>query len=121
MAISTTWANTLLDTLLETTTYAALFVGDPEDAGTEVSGNNYARVQCTTATWAAADASSKENGAAITFPEASGSWGTVDYVAFYDAATEGNRLASFALTGGVAVAATNIPRFSIGDFVVSAE
>jgi hypothetical protein len=120
MAISETWANTALDTLMEVTAYAALFVGDPEDAGTEVSGSNYARVQVTTATWDAASGKSKDNGAVITFPEASGSWGTVDYVALYDASTAGNRLCSFELTSPVEVGTNDIPRFSAAAFEVSA-
>ena len=67
--------------------YLAAYVGDPGGAGTEVSGNNYARQAIPFA--AASDGSAASN-ADVTFPAATGSWGTVSYLALFDAATEGN-------------------------------
>ena len=56
--------------------------------GTEVSGNNYARVLCNS--WSVAtlaDPSVSTNSAVITFPTPSGSWGTVTHFQLFDALT----------------------------------
>ena len=96
------------------TWYVALFVGDPGEAGaggTEVSGNNYARTAlgATTRT-----DNSVVNDAAVEFPEASGSWGTIDYVALYDASTAGNFLGSVAVDSPLAVGSGATARFAAG-------
>lgn len=94
--------------------YVALFTSATDDAsgGTEVSGNNYARVAMSPAsgTW---DASAGGNGttantATVTFPTSSGSWGTVSHWALYDASTSGNRWIHGALSAPVSVGASNI-------------
>jgi len=71
--------------------YLAAFEGDPLGSGTEVSGGDYERQPIT---WNAADSSgTATNDGEIVFP---GGWtGTVDYLAAYDAATEGNLLGRF--------------------------
>jgi hypothetical protein len=88
------------------TAYIALFTTAPtSDAGTggtEVSGGSYARVSTTGANWNAATASSGSepsttpafisNNAAITFPTATASWGTIVAFGVYDAASSGNLL-----------------------------
>ena len=79
------------------TVYVALFVGDPEGAGTEVSGGSYARKATAAADWNSASGRATSNAQALTFPQATGSWGTVDYFALYDAAMGGNRTGSGAL------------------------
>ena len=73
------------------TIYVALFVGDPEGAGTEVSGGSYARKATAAADWNTASGGATSNAQALAFPQATGSWGTVDYFALYDAASGGNR------------------------------
>jgi hypothetical protein len=79
------------------TAYLALFTAVGTDAGTgftEVSGGSYARVT-TSGLWAAASGSAPstiQNNGSITFPAATGSWGTVIAWGLYDALTTGNLL-----------------------------
>ena len=86
--------------------YVGLLTAAPSDsgAGTEVSGNGYARVQiaASAAAWAATDAvgstaapsagssGTTSNNASVDFPSPSGGWGTVSHFAVYDAASGGN-------------------------------
>lgn len=101
--------------------HAALFVGSPLDTGAggaEVSGSNYARVD-TDSDWNAAASGSIDNVNAITFPQASGSWGTVDYFALFDASTAGNMLAWGALDSSKAVENGDTPTFAAGAFVIT--
>ena len=104
------------------TAYVALFVGNPLDTGAggaEVSGSNYSRVATSASDWASAASGATSNAVAITFPIASGSWGTVDYFALYDASTAGNILAAGALTSGEAVGSGDVPSFAIGDLDIT--
>lgn len=60
---------------------------------TEPSGNGYARVATSAATWGAASGGAITNAAVITFPTATGAgWGTVTHVVAYDASSGGNLL-----------------------------
>ena len=119
MAMSTTGANAVLDLYLETNKWVGLWNGDPAGAGTELSGNGYARVAVTAATWDAAASSSKDNGSAITFPEASGNWSEASYVAIHDAATAGNVWQSFALDTPTTITSGQTARFDAGALVVT--
>lgn len=97
--------NELLDHVFGDSAYTApstLYIGlsttTPNDDGsnfTEVSGNNYARVAVSNnlTEWPAASGGSKTNGNAITFPEATGSWGTITHAGIFDASSGGNLLA----------------------------
>jgi hypothetical protein len=84
-----------------TTVYLALFtaVSDAEaGTGTEVSGGSYARVAIT---FGAPSNGVITNSSAVTFPAASGNWGTISHAAIMDALTTGNCLSIIkALTGG---------------------
>lgn len=95
--------------------YIALFTVAPSDSGggTEVSGNNYSRVEVAnnTTNWPAASGGVKSNGAVITFPEASGSWGTVVAFGIFDASTNGNLLYWADLTTSKAIGAGDTARF----------
>lgn len=97
--------NKLLDLVFGGTTftppatlYIALYTSDPTDAdtGTEVSGGSYARVAVTNnaTNWPAASGGQKSNANAITFAQATASWGTVTHVGIRDALTGGNLLYS---------------------------
>ncbi|MGH7111755.1 MAG: phage tail fiber protein [Stellaceae bacterium] len=92
----------------EPTAYIALYTTAPtDDTGAnavEVAGGGYARVATTqgaSGTWGAASTStdpttisnSGTTNAAITFPTATGNWGTIVAFGLYDAATGGNLLA----------------------------
>jgi hypothetical protein len=87
--------------------YVALFTVTPSDSGggTEVAGNNYARVAVTSslANWAGTQGSgtttastgtngTTSNNAQINFPTPSASWGTVVAIGIFDALTNGNLL-----------------------------
>jgi len=78
------------------TAYIALSTADPTDDGSgmaEPSGNGYARVSTSGSDWNASSGGSISNANDITFPEASGDWGTITHFAIFDAATSGNMLA----------------------------
>jgi len=81
------------------TAYVGLFTGIGTDAGTgftEPSTGGYARVATAGADWgspAGTNPSTINNVNSITFPTASGSWGTVIGFGLFDAASAGNLLA----------------------------
>lgn len=97
-----------------TTLYVGLFTTDPGEAGTgtEVSGGSYAR-QTIAFTVTASQAS---NTAAVEFPTATASWGTITYAAIYDAASGGNMLAYGALTISKTIDSGDVFRIPTGDF-----
>jgi hypothetical protein len=99
------------------TLYVGLYTSDPGEAntGTEVSGGSYAR-QTITFTVTANQAS---NTAAVEFPTASASWGTVTYAAIFDASTTGNMLAYGALTTSKTIASGDVLRIPAGDFDIN--
>ncbi len=99
------------------TVYVGLSTADPLDSGAglaEPAGAGYARVATTGADWNAAAAGSISNANALTFPQATGSWGTVTHFALFDAATAGNLLASGALTAAKAVGNGDTVKFNAG-------
>jgi hypothetical protein len=87
------------------TVYLALFTSDPTEtgvAGTEVSGNGYARQSIAfTATTSGTGATS--NSGTVTFPAATASWGTITHIGLMDASTVGNMLWYGPLTTSKAV------------------
>ena len=99
-----------------TAVYIALFVGDPIGAGSEVSGNGYARE---TISFASASNRSVAQNAGVTFNEASGPWGSVDYYAIYDALTSGNMLAYGALSSARSIVSGNTPSIASGEVEIS--
>lgn len=101
------------------TVYAALFTADPTDTGTqtsEVSGGSYARVSIS---WGTIASGSVSNSGAVTFPTASGSWGTVTHVGIMDASTSGNMLYKGALGVSKTVGTGDQVSFAIGSLTVS--
>lgn len=78
------------------TVYIALFTSAPTETsgGVEVTGGGYARAAVTnnTSNWPAAIAGVKKNGTRISFPTATGAWGTILGSAIFDAPTGGNML-----------------------------
>lgn len=97
------------------TVYVGLSTADPTVDGSgvvEPSGNGYARVETSAADWNAASSQAKTNANAITFPAATGSWGTVAYVVLYDAASGGNFLGYGALDSSESISTDQIARFA---------
>lgn len=126
---STVLEDELLDHVLKTGAYGvpadiyvALWVGDPTDTGgggAEVSGGSYARVICNT--WDAASARATENTGAVTFPEATGAWGTVTHFAIFDDVAAGNFLAHGTLAASKVIGTGDNAEFAAGDIDVSVD
>jgi len=104
-----------------TTVYVGLFTATPTDttAGTEVSGNGYARQACTFSAATATSPSTITNSSAIEFPTATGSWGTVTHFGIFDAATNGTLMTYAAVTTSKAYTTDDIARFPAGSLVAS--
>ena len=100
-----------------TTVYLGLHTADPTDAGsgTEVSGGSYARQSF--ASTISGNAAS--NTSAIEFPTATGSWGTVGWVAVWDNLTGGNLLVHGALTASKTIASGDVFRVPAGDLDIT--
>ena len=125
-AFSTYLQNALLSHILRNTAYTSpgtsIYVGlstsqDEDAGGSEVSGNNYARVQVST--WDAASNGATANTGAINFPTPSGSWGTPDSIDIWDAPSAGNLLFFGSATGGGAIGSGDAVSISAGDLDVS--
>jgi len=103
-----------------TTVYVGLYTTDPTDAntGTEVSGGSYSR---TSVTFGAPSDGVTTNSAAVTFPTATGTWGTVGWIGILDASTSGNLLYHTPLTTSKSIASGDIFTISIGNLSVTLE
>lgn len=100
------------------TVYVALFTSDPTDAGsgTEVSGGSYARQS---ATFGAPSNGASVTTADITFPTATGNWGTVGWIGIYDALTTGNLLYHSPLDTSKTISTGDIFKISAGNLSVT--
>ena len=101
-----------------TTVYLALYTTDPTDAdtGDEVTGNAYARQSIT---FGSPSNGVSTNSAAIEFPQATGSWGTVAYIGIRDASTAGNLLYHTALDASKTIATGDVFKVAIGSLSVT--
>ena len=99
------------------TKYIGLFTAAPGETGggTEVSGNGYTRKSMAFATSGA----TTSNNAAVEFPTATGSWGTITHVGIFDAATSGNLMVYATLTASKAVASGDVFRVPSGDLDIT--
>jgi hypothetical protein len=100
-----------------TTVYVGLFTTDPTDAGsgTEVSGGSYARQS---ASFASPSNGVSSTDADITFPQATGSWGTVGWIGIFDNLTSGNLLYHTALDTSKTIDVNDIFKISSGSLTV---
>ncbi len=100
------------------TVYVGLYTTDPTDAntGTEVSGGSYAR---TAVTFAAPSNGVTTNSAAVEFPQATGSWGTVGWIGILDASTAGNLLYHTPLDASKTIASGDIFKIATGSLSVT--
>ena len=117
--------NALINATLRNTSYtspAAVYVGlytsDPTDAntGTEVSGGSYTR---TAVTMGAPSNGVSTNTAAVEFPQASGSWGTVGWIGILDASSAGNLLYHTPLDTSKTISSGDIFKIAIGGLSVT--
>jgi hypothetical protein len=104
------------------TAYVGLSTADPTDDASglaEPSGNNYARVTTSGSDWDAASGGATANAAVLTFPEASGAWGTVTHFFLADASSGGNMLAHGTLDASRVITSPQVPRFGIGELDIT--
>ena len=126
MSFSDTFETHVLNYVFTTTSvtrptawYLALFTSNPADdaSGTEVSTSGTAYARQTAAFTVSGDTAS--NSAAIEFPTATASFGTVSHVAVFDAATSGNLIAYAALTSSKAIDTGDVFRVPAGDLDIT--
>ena len=99
------------------THYLGLFTSAPGEAGggTELSGSAYARQSVAFTT----SGNTTSNNAAVEFPTATGSWGTVTHVGVFDASTSGNLMAYATLSSSKAIATGDVFRVPSGDLDIT--
>lgn len=117
------------------TWHVSLHTSSTTDAGggTEVSGGSYARVAVTaslanfagtqgagTTVASTGTGGVTSNNGAITFPAATGSWGTVTHFALWDASTSGNMWVHGALSASLTVNTGITPSFSAAQLTLTA-
>ena len=114
-----TWACTATAVARPTAWYLALFTTNPAKtgSGTEVSGTGAAYVRKPASFTVSGNTAS--NSAAIEFPTAKATYGTVTHVGVYDALTGGNRIAYAALTTSKAIDTGDVLRVPLGDLNVT--
>lgn len=100
------------------TVYVGLFTSDPTDAGsgTEVSGGSYARQS---ASFAAPSNGASVTNADITFPQATGNWGTVGWIGIFDSLTTGNLMYHTALDASKTIETGDIFKIASGNLSVT--
>jgi len=113
--------NKLLDHVLRnvsytspTTVYVGLYTSDPQDdnSGTEVSGGSYAR-QILDVTTASGGVVTSD--ADVTFPQATGNWGTITHIGLLDALSSGNLLMHTPLTTSKLIEIGDILKIPVGN------
>ena len=111
------WALTNGSPTRPTAWYVGLFTAAPGEAGggTEVSGGSYAREAVTFTV----SGNLATNSAAIEWPTATGTWGTITHVAVFDALTSGNMLVYASLTSSKTIASGDVLRIPAGDLDVT--
>jgi len=99
------------------TLYLGLFTSAPGETGggTELSGSAYVRKAIAFTT----SGDTTSNNAAVEFPTATGSWGTVTHVGVFDASTSGNLMVYATLSASKAVASGDVFRVPSGDLDIT--
>ena len=106
------------------TTPSAVYLGlstasfNDDGSGTEISGNNYARVAVS---FGSAASGTMSNDAAIEFAAATGSgFGTVSHWGLFDAASSGNLLVHGSFSASKAIASGDVLKIAVGDLDITA-
>lgn len=115
-----TWTFTASSATRPTSWYVALYTVAPGEAGggTECSGTSYAR-QSVAFSVSGTAPTTASNSAAIEFPTAGGSWGTIVAAAILDASTSGNMIAFADLTTSKTIDTGDVLRFNTGALTVT--
>lgn len=97
--------------------YIGLFTAAPGEAGggTEVSGGSYVRMAVTLSV----SGDTATNSAAVEWPTASASWGTVTHIAIFDALTTGNMLSYATLTASKTIASGDVLRIPANSLTIT--
>ena len=113
------WLLTAGSATRPTAWYLALFTSNPDEdgSGTEVSTSGTAYARQTAAFTVSGNTAS--NSAAIEFPTATASYGTVSHVGVYDASTGGNLIAYAALSTSKAIDTGDVLRVPAGDLDIT--
>jgi len=100
-----------------TTLYVALYTAAPGETGggTEVSGGAYTRKTMAFST----SGDTTSNSAAVDFPTATASWGTVTHVGVFDALTSGNLMVYATLTASKSIESGDVFRIPSGDLDIT--
>jgi hypothetical protein len=111
------WALTNGSVTRPTAWWVGLFTAAPGEAGggTEISGNAYTREAVTFTV----SGNLATNDAAIEWPTATGTWGTITHIAVFDAETSGNMLVYATLTSSKTIASGDVLRVPSGDLDVT--
>lgn len=112
------WSLTTGSVTRPTTWYVGLFTSDPTDtgaAGNEVSGGSYAR----TAVTFSVTGDTASNTAAVEFPAATATWGSVTHIGVHDASSGGNMLVHAALSTAKTIADGDVFRIPTGDLDIT--
>ena len=125
-ALSDYLENEILDHILgtgaytmPTNVYVGLSTGSfvDDNSGTELSGSGYTRK---VASFGAASSGTASNDAAIEFPAATGSWGSISHFGIFDASSSGNLLIHGALTSSKVIESGDILKVAVGDMDITA-
>ena len=113
------WLLTAGSATRPTAWYLALFTSNPDEdgSGTEVSTSGTAYARQSAAFTVSGNTAS--NSAAIEFPTATASYGTVSHVGVYDASTGGNLIAYAALSTAKAIDTGDVLRVPAGDLDIT--
>ena len=116
-----TWMFTASAVTRPTSWYLALFTSNPDEdgSGTEVSGTGTAYARQSVSFTVSGNTAS--NSAAVEFPTATASYGTVTHVGVYDASTAGNLIAYAALTTSKAIDTGDVLRIPASDLDITLE
>lgn len=105
---------------LLTTCFVSLHTADPGATGAnEVVGGSYARLSAAFSN-SGTNPTIASNTGVLTFPTATGSWGTITHFGIWSALTGGNFLIGDLLGSSRVIAAADIARFPVAALSVSA-
>jgi len=106
-----------------TTAPTAVYLGlstasmNDDDSGTELSGSGYARQAIT---FGSSSSGTITSNAAVEFPAATASWGSVSHWAIYDASSAGNQLFHGSFATAKTIATGDILKVASGDLSITA-
>ncbi len=101
--------------------YHALYSGDPEAAGGELTGENYERQLVTFAApeLESSGQSTIKNSVRIVFPRPTTAWGTWAYDVYFDAASNGHALWKSQKANAISIKAGYMPMVEVGSLTMA--